>query len=458
MLPPQTPPAVSPPFPSASAITRFVEREAKAVKAPGVSVAVVRFGKIAYEGGVGFANVENSVRADAHTVYRLGSVTKQFTATMIMQLVQEGKLTLSATLGELLPSTPAAWHPVTVRQLLSHTSGIPNSTNVPDFMQMIRRDVTPEHINDDIKDRPLDFPPGTQWSYSNSGFVVLGLIVEKLDGQPYGVSLRRRILDPLGMNETYFVSESEVVRHRASGYTMDKSVLMNSPYINMVWPFSAGAIESTASDLAKWDQALYTDKILSQSLLDVMWTKTKLGPDKEANYGFGWTVGEVNHIKTESHGGGIPGFTTFIERAPSIGTTVIVLINSDRSDAKAVADHVARFVDPRLAPVVAEAVPDPTPETTRLIRTVIESFLKGKIETTLLSKAMIDAVTPDQLAAMKTTSDQWGKLLKMTLIKAETKDGVQSRSYLLTFEKSKQQGDFVVGKSGLIEDGRLHPL
>lgn len=438
-------------------VEAFLTKEWKNSGSPGMSAAIVRNGKLEYAEGFGLVDVQNQVPATPESVYRLGSVTKQFTSMMIMQLVQEGKLQLDQKAKSILPDQiPDAWSEVTVRQLLNHTAGIPNYTANLAFLAMVRRSVVHDRILDSVRTKPLDFKPGTKWSYSNSGYILLGLILEKVDGRTYEQNLQSRILDPLGMRETYFVSETSVVPHRATGYSHRSKKLMISPYIDMAWPFAAGSMESTVRDLAKWDAALYTDKLLKPELRDQMWTSTKLADGTNQPYGFGWATRPINGIPVYEHSGGIPGFTSAIRRAPSVGLTTIVLLNTDDSEAMLVADRLMKLMEPRLLEVVKSIV-DSDASTTALIRRAFESVVAGKPDRALFSNEMNKLFTPEFLTGMAKQAADWGPLKSFDLIKSEDLDGARTRVYHVVFARASVKAEFTVGKSGLIEGAVLHP-
>ncbi len=237
-------------FPADKLDTYFKDLIAKK-KSPSIAVSIQVGNKVVYAKGFGMADLESDTPANEHTVYRLGSLTKQFTSAMIMQLVNEKKLALDDPASKHLPKLPKAWAKVTVRQLLTHTSGIKSYTELPEFMQEISlKSVKPEGILATVESFPLDFEPGTKWHYSNTGYEVLGMLIEKFDGRKYATSLKARILDPLGMTETYFVSEKDVVKHRAQGYTLKNGDFAHAGYLNMDWPYAAGSIVGTGGAMA----------------------------------------------------------------------------------------------------------------------------------------------------------------------------------------------------------------
>ncbi len=286
------------------------------------SVLAAKGGKILLKKGYGFANVELEVPNTPQTKFRLGSITKQFTATAILQLAAQGKLSVEDHVSEYIENSPEAWKDITIHHLLTHTSGIPNFTSFPDYETRQRETVTPLELVARFKDKPLDFAPGSKYSYSNSGYEVLGVIIEKVSGEKYETYLKKHIFDPLDMNDTGYDHDTEIIKHRAAGYEQSKDgKLRNADYIDMSIPYSAGSLYSTVEDLYRWDRALYTDKVLGAE-----WRKKMFTPFLN-NYGYGWIVRGSGADQTISHSGGVNGFRTQIMRVPSEDACVIVLTN-----------------------------------------------------------------------------------------------------------------------------------
>jgi D-alanyl-D-alanine carboxypeptidase len=443
-------------FPSNEAIDAVILKGWDRRNVPGMTVAVVERGKIRYMRGFGFADLGKKIPASPSTVYRIGSVTKQFTATLVMQAVEHRKVSLDDTLGSILPTSPKDWQAVTVRQLLNHTAGIPSYTELPDYLELIQQPVTPDHINDRILSKPLDFEPGTQWKYSNSGYILLGMILERLYGEPFREILRKGILAPLGMRHTYFTTEDHSVMNRARGYTMTAGRVEPAEYIYMVWPFTAGEMESTAEDLAAWDAALYGAKILRPSSLKQMWTPATLRDGSRVGYGMGWAIGSANGIPIVDHSGGINGFRCYIQRTPTLGSTVIVLTNTDAIDPVPLGVQLARFVDPRLA-VDDRAIPDSDPELSLRLKVAVLQVLSGKIDPRLFSASMVTVFSEDALASMKSQADGWGPLKSMSLIKSKVFKGDTFRTYEFQFEKVSLLGKFVTDPQKVVLGFELHP-
>lgn len=287
------------------------------------SVLVARGKQVILAQGYGLADAEHKVPNTPATRFRIGSVTKQFTAMAIMQLAQEGKLGLNDPICKWLEKCPTAWAPITIHHLLTHTSGIPNFTNFDDYRATRALPSPPARTIERFSTKPLDFPPGTSFRYSNSGYVLLGVVLEKAAGKPYEEVLRERIFQPLGMSSTGYDHSEVVLENRARGYTREKTSVVNAAFIHMSIPFAAGALYSTVEDLHRWSEALSTEKLLPVPALERLFT-----PEKE-DYAYGWIVSRQKERKKIWHNGGIDGFGSNITRFPEIGLTVIVLSNQE---------------------------------------------------------------------------------------------------------------------------------
>jgi len=330
----------------------YIKAELKKQNIPGLSMAVVKNGKVVKAAGYGLANIELSVPATPNTVYQLASITKQFTATAMMLLVEDGKLGPDDKISKHLSNAPPAWRDVTVRHLLNHTSGIKSYTSLPDFNKNPRKDYTHDELIALVSGLPLEFEPGARFRYNNSGYFLLGVILENVSGQRYGDFLEERIFKRLGMDQTRVNDLSVIIPNRATGYASRDGRLSNGEYVSPTQPFAAGALISTVRDMAKWDAALYTEKLLSRSSLEQMWIPTTLNDGSSYPYGFGWALSETKTRKYIEHGGGIPGFSTQITRWVDDGLTVVVLVNqSGTVNANALANGIAGHYIPELRPV-----------------------------------------------------------------------------------------------------------
>jgi CubicO group peptidase (beta-lactamase class C family) len=336
------------------AVDAYVEAERERQRIPGLSIAVVRDGQLVKARGYGLANVELEVPASEHTIYQSGSVGKQFTATLVMMLVEEHELALDDTLAELVTGAPPAWRDVTVRHLLSHTGGLSNQV----YEKIdLRRDYTDEDLTRAIAELPLDFVPGTRFSYSNSGYVMLGVAIRRKTGSFYGDLLREKVLGPAGMTTARVINEADIVPNRAAGYRLVDGNLKNQEWVSPTLNTTAdGALYLTALDLAKWDSALDTERLLPRDALDLMWTPTKLNDGTTENYGFGWALGELAGHRVVQHGGVWQGFGSYIARYIDDRLTVIVLTNLAQADPGRIARGIAGHYEPELAPPVRTAI------------------------------------------------------------------------------------------------------
>jgi CubicO group peptidase (beta-lactamase class C family) len=309
----------------ADRVDDFVVETMNRQRVPGLSLAVVRDGKVLKAQGYGIANVEHQVPAKRETIYQSGSVGKQFTATAVMLLVEDGKLALDAPIRTYLPGTPKSWSKVTVRHLLTHTSGASGFYHEVN----LRGDYTEDQQLQLAFDTALDFAPGEKWQYSNTGYLVLGVVVSKVSGEFYGDFLRKRVFEPLDMKTARIISEADIIPNRAAGYRFLDGELKNQEWVSpTVNTTGDGALYLSVDDLIKWDAALSTEKIFKKQSLDTMWTPAKLNDGKATNYGFGWFIETVNGHKVIHHGGAWQGFTTYIRRYVDDRLTVIVLTNA----------------------------------------------------------------------------------------------------------------------------------
>ncbi len=305
------------------------------------AVLVAENGKVMLKKGYGLANMEWNIPVEPDTKFRLGSITKQFTSMLILQLVQEGKIKLEGKLTDYLPDyRKDTGDRITIHHLLNHTSGIPSYTGLPNFFKESSRD--PYSVSDFIKkfaSGDLDFEPGTKWNYNNSGYFVLGAIIERVTGKPYEQVLKERILDPLGMKNTGYDHHETILAKRASGYQKSIDGYVNAAYLDMSLPYAAGSLYSTVEDLYLWDQALYTNKLISAELKEAMF---KPGLN---NYAYGWVVTKPQLAPGEPitiirHGGGINGFNTLIVRQPETKSLIVLLNNTGGTKLDEIAQKI----------------------------------------------------------------------------------------------------------------------
>ena len=297
------------------------------------SVLVAEKGKVIYKKGFGMANMEWNIPNQPNTKHRLGSVSKQFTALLILKLVEQGKLKLDTPISAYLPDYPKKTGDViTLHHLLTHTSGIPNYTSFPNFFKEVSRNpYSPETFVKQFSDLTLQFTPGEKFAYSNSGYFLLGYIIEKVSGKTYENYLQEIIFKPLKMNNSGYDNSSIILKNRASGYEKNGKSYVNTSFIDMSIPYAAGSLYSTVEDLYLWDQSLYSNQLLSSKSMDLFFgSHIDTGRGK---YGYGWNINDVPNLKNDNvrmveHGGGINGFNTVISRIPSDKNLVVLLNNT----------------------------------------------------------------------------------------------------------------------------------
>lgn len=310
----------------ADEIDDYLRRQMERQQIPGLSLAVVKDGKVIKAAGYGLANIETKTSATPETVYQLASVTKPFTATAIMLLVQDGKLALDDPIGKYIEGAPESWDGITVRHLLLHTGGIKDYLN--ELHEGTREDTNPEKIVGLVKGLPLNFSPGERHSYSNTGYVLLAMIVHKASGKPYDLFLRERVFGPLGMNATRRDDPADIIPNRAARYVRDGKGWKNAPDLNpTLWNNGDGGLLSTALDLAKWDEALRGDGLLRAETKRQMWAAGTANDGKSFDYGFGWGLDRPRGHRLIWHSGGRPGTSAIVARFADDGIAVILLAN-----------------------------------------------------------------------------------------------------------------------------------
>ncbi len=311
-------------------------------KIPGVAVLVACNGKTIRAQGYGLANLEHQVPVKPETVFESGSVGKQFAATALMMLVEDGKISLDNPLTRFFPDAPASWKSVKVRHLLSHTAGF---TDYPDKFDF-RKDYSEEDLLKIIYSIPLAFPAGSSWSYSNLGYATLGILIHRVTGKFYGDVLQERIFRPLGMRTTRIISEEDIVANRAAGYRLVKGEWKNQEWVApKVNTTADGSLYFSILDLAKWDAALYTEKLLKRGDLALMWTPVLLndGTRNSGNYGFAWVSTVEDGHRVVKHGGSWQGFKTHISRYVDDKLSIVVLANLAEADPGKISQEVARL-------------------------------------------------------------------------------------------------------------------
>jgi D-alanyl-D-alanine carboxypeptidase len=405
---------------------------------PGLTLAVVKDGKILKVQSYGFANVDFKVPVTTNTIFRIGSVSKQFIATAIMILVEEGKLNLDDPVGKYLDGTPRYWNKITIRNLLTHTSGI------PDFLgENIPADTSPDAFDQSVFKavacRRLHFAPGEEWRYSNSNYHLLGMIIRKITGKPYEDFLRERIFQPLGMTQTAvspFVGNVPGLAVGYEFYTNNNRLMPDDNGAPSIQSDAAGGIVSTVTDMARWDAALYTDRLLKMSSLQQMWTPVRLNDGMTWPYGFGWDVGRINDHLIISHEGNTPGFSASIYRVVDDRLTVIILDNRFDTSGVAVtlAQKIARiylWTGPDYRPI-----PDTEPKITARVRNIVDRGEHGRLREKDFTPAVWAELSP-QRKEIQDEGRKIGPALSLTPVEHTMDTDKRSYRYWIYYKFGK---------------------
>jgi CubicO group peptidase (beta-lactamase class C family) len=355
---------------SPDSISRYIQSELERQHIPGMSVAVLQGDRVLLARGFGLANVELHVSASDSTVYQSGSMGKQFTAALVEMLVEQGRVRLADTITRWFPEGAGVWNGVTVRHLLTHTGGIPEYT---DSTFDARRDRTEDELVRLAAVRPLDFRPGERWSYSNTGYLLLGALIRRVTGRFYGDLLRDSVFQPLRMSDSRVISEADIVPNRAAGYRLENGQLKNQEWVAPSLNTTAdGALYFTVRDLIKWAVALNHWQVPSRAALDTAWTPVRLADGATYPYGFAWFLTDQRGHPRIAHTGSWQGFKTVIARYPEYGITVIVLANLAEARVGAIAYGIAGILEPALqpphlmSPRSGPTPPGPIPDLSRL--------------------------------------------------------------------------------------------
>jgi len=295
---------------------------------PGAAVIVRKDGKTIFRKGYGLADLELGVAVEPDMIFRLGSITKQFTVFSILMLAEQGKLGLQDEITKFLPDYPTQGRRITVEHLLTHTSGIQSYTDMPEWLPLWRKDFTVKELVDFFKDKPMKFEPGERWVYNNSGYILLGAIIEKVSGQTYEEFIDSHIFKPLGMKHSYYGNTERVIPRRVPGYQKGKDGFVNAPYLSMTQPYAAGSLLSSVDDLAVWSDAVFSGKLVRKEWLDKAFTPYKLKGGESTGYGYGWFIANFSGHRSIEHGGGINGFTTYEMTFPEDRVFLAILTNS----------------------------------------------------------------------------------------------------------------------------------
>ncbi|WP_053972410.1 serine hydrolase [Mangrovimonas sp. ST2L15] len=323
---------------------------------PGVSILVAKNGKPIYKEAFGMASIELNVAMKPDNVFEIGSITKQFTAIAVLMLKEQGKLKLEDDITKFLPDYPTHGKSITIHHLLNHTSGIKSYTDMPSFIQEARTDFTPQELIDTFKNEPMDFEPGEKFRYNNSGYILLGYIIEKASGETYEDFIDNHIFKPLGMSSSYYGSNLEIIMKRASGYQQVEQGFANSNYISMTIPYAAGSLMSTTTDLLKWQNALNSYKLITNASYELAIHGSTLNNGEHIDYGYGLSEMTIQGSQAISHGGGIFGYTTMGIYFPKEDIFVSALSNCSCKNVTGLANKIAAIAIGKPLPNVKDAI------------------------------------------------------------------------------------------------------
>lgn len=367
----------STPSPVVAPVAAVTAMEMARQHIPGVAVAVVQRGQVLSAVGVGLANVEHAIPVTRSTVFQTGSLAKQFTAVAAMLQVEDGKMALEDSITRFFPDAPATWKPITVRHLLTHTSGIPDYV---DGTLDYRKDYTEDELARLAFRLPLAFPAGSRWSYSNTGYALLGIVIGRASGQFYGNVLRDRVFGPLEMASARVISEEDIVMNRASGYRRVGDGLRNQEWVSPILNTLAdGGLYLSLDDWIRWEQAIRRRAVLQAASWAQVFAPVRLNSGKAYPYGFGWALHEGQGPATYRHDGAWQGFKTAYLHAIDADLTVIVLCNLDQANPMRFAERIAQVYFPELKRPALAALDEPDPLMARRLRALLDATAAGEL-------------------------------------------------------------------------------
>lgn len=434
----------------ADRVDDYVREQMRLRHVPGLALAVVRDGRVVKERGYGFASVELDVPATSATVFEIGSISKQITAACVMMLVEEGKVALDDPVSKYIPESPEAWRGVTLRHLLTHTSGIKNYNGLPGF-ELTEHLKRAEFVKR-IGAYPPSFAPGEAHSYGNINYSLLGYVIEQAAGKSYWQFVSERIFKPLGMSATHDRDPRYVLKNRAQGYEWEDSALVGRDY-DLTDVFSAGAIVSTVGDLVKWDAAFGGGRILKPSSLEQVWMPVRLNSGKTYPYGFGWYIETLRGHEVRRHTGQTAGFAASIARFPEDHLTVIVLCNIGTSGvAGRIGQSVAKLYVPALSLRAIEIKREEDPQTGARLREVLRGQLAGKADAVALTSGALESLSTDSARANWQRLAAYGILRAFDFAGRETEGDARTLRYRAALGEHLLLVKFVLNGEGKVTE------
>ena len=421
------------------------------------SVAVAERGRVVYAKGYGLRDLDDGLPADAKTIYHIGSISKQFTAAAIVRLAEQGRLNVDDRLSKYLPDAPHASE-VTLRNLLTHTSGIIGYTELPEFADLLRNPATPARVVALVAGKPLVFAPGTSWQYSNTNFILLGLVVEKVSGEPYERFIEANFLRPLGLRSATFWDRESIVTDNAQGYTSYAlGPIYHADFWDNDWAWAAGGLAMNAIDLARWDVALDSGAVVSPGSFAEMTTPQKLASGTPTSYGFGLAIGTFAGHRVVAHSGAISGFITDSWTVPADGLAIVLLGNGDNFSPVPVIHDIAATlygipVPPRPVSVVAQA-----PADAQRAKELMMRALGGDLDDALVDTTMQQALTAKVRQDLTTLGKRLGSPLAADLVFVDDRPPVTTYRYRVRFADETLEYDLALTSSGKIDGLNFAP-
>lgn len=441
---------------SASRIDAAVATVLAETRAPGVALAVQGQGA-AYVKGFGFVDASRKRMVSPSTRFEIGSITKQFTAAAIVQLAEAKKLSVDDRVGKFITNYPKA-APVTLRQLLWQVSGLPNYTNVPDFAKVVaHKRASFAAIIELVKNKPLDFKPGSRWEYSNTNYILLGRIVEMASGMPYDEYIKSHIFNPAGMSQSGVIADEPRIQDMAMGYYPSRSGVRPAPKFASGWAWAAGNIVSTAGDVLKWDDAFFSGKIVSPRDVVVMTTSGTLSSGSSTSYGFGWIIDKQAGRKRVWHNGGTFGFGASNIVLPDDHLRIVVLINDVGVAPSSIATKVFEALYPDVAKSDAQTAPGEDAAVTTRAKEWLHRLQSGDIDRSQLTKQMSDALTPTSVSTLKQQLGALGEPSGFIYKGKQLTSGETTYLYRVVFSALTATMSLTVRPSGEISGMYLRP-
>ncbi len=445
--------------PSQADIDAYVRGQMRAQRIPGLSLAVTIDNELIFTKGYGVANVELRAPALAESVYEVASLTKQFVAVAVLLLAQDGKLALDDSVRRYLPEAPAAWDRITLRHLLTHTSGIPDFDDGRSGLDP-RREYTEDELVQLAGKLPAKFAPGVRWSYSNTAYMMLGVVVHRVSGVPYGDFLRTRVFSRLHMGNTNVNRPQDLLPFRAAGYRLDAGLLKNQEYLaDTQCQTGDGGLVSSVVDLAKWDAAIHSGALLPPGAWDQVFKPVTLNSGKTFPYGFGWFIREQNGHPYYEHSGHLQGFASHILRFPHARVSIIVLANLAQGDPWEIAHGVASLVRPDLKPPADHPIEDGEPAVTDSLKKVLGGLRRGELQKGAFTEEGANAYNDEVLADFKERLGKLPEFGSYELVgRAEVGDQTEYRYWVHVGDKKWLLEVALDSDSGKVERLQFNPL